>query len=612
MYLLRPVAETFPSLNHAVQLTYKLLYLPVLKSEIRAHLQTLPLDYSVLNALEELHPDELRLILDHVNQQNGTIVSVQRADDLEEVTQLGSLKLRSFFCVVRKPATPHPQDKGAPFASQPRSGVGPAVSQPGFGVAPAVPQPGTTSALPSGNHPTTSLNVSLGRSGAFVPYQEKDGQYGRAVYEAITANPCYQSYSFEELRLQDLQAGRKEPPTQGGPTAARPLSLNSRLPDWFKPKWDTPGGSSRITAATPGGLFSGLLGARTTNNVGGASSGGGQTSTVFDAPLNTNTSTSGSGFGANAAQPGSTSNGARSLLGLSSATNSHPPGLFAASAKNNNTSTAGSGFSTNAAQPGSTTKGADQLYYPSKTTSTSGHPSGLFAASVKNNNASTASSGFTTNAAQPGSTSKGADQLFGPSKTTSTSGQPSGLFGASVKANNTATTSGLFGNNASQLGQPLSGTNAGRPSGLFAPAAARADTNTPTTGGLFASNAGRPVNLFRVSNPGASTTGSLFTKPGPATSSSGGQSLFGAAPTRDASGHSGSSGNSSGISGTLNNSQGQPANSSVLFQQAINARGLKLPSSETQPPPQVNTSAESAQPKHNQDNSGEAAPKPAP
>lgn len=224
MYLLRASIQPGNATNHILHLAHQINRVPVPRSEIISRLQKLSPDYSVAKALEELNPEEFRLVVEHANGLNGTIVSVQRTEDVERITQMGTLKLRSFCFFMTTPERLQLEQKRAPLQQERPSINYPSVSQTAF----------TTHGAERRESPE---GRGIFSNPDFVPHQEKD-YAGVAKFETITSDPNYGNYSLEELRLRDYQAGRNQSTTrEAGPTTKRPNFGDSGPAPNFTRSW---------------------------------------------------------------------------------------------------------------------------------------------------------------------------------------------------------------------------------------------------------------------------------------------------------------------------------------------------------------------------------------
>ncbi|WBW71359.1 nucleoporin Nup98 and Nup96 [Schizosaccharomyces osmophilus] len=424
------------------------------------------------------------------------------------------------------------------FGAQPPSGGGmfgsastgqaPAFGSSGFGA-------GSTNTINGTDNPPYAVT------------SEKDAQTnGTSAFQSITCMPAYRQYSFEELRLQDYNQGRRfgnpanvtSTPSTFGSTPGFGTSTTG-FGQTATPTSNsiTPFGSSNTNTNTGGGLFGGGpafgannpsttsgFGANTTNTgggglfgqsnqasttpstglFGGAGSGStfGQQKPAFGFGSNTNTG-SGSGglFGS------STSNPATNTAGTGAGTGTGG-GLFGNAGGGFGASTAGTGFGSSA---------------PNNPPASNPPGGGLFG--FGNN----ATSG--TNTSAPGSSGLGSGSGFSFGANNAAS-KPSGFGFGSSTGTGTGTgtsapaTSGFsFGQPSSTAPKPAFGTGSTAPSakpaggGLFGGFGANSTPSTATNNA--AGNTGSTGGLF--GNTG-STAGGLF---GSTNTNTGGSGLFG-------------------------------------------------------------------------------------
>lgn len=359
----------------------------------------------------------------------------------------------------------------------------------------------------------------------FTTFEEKDPTTGVTnVFQSITCMPEYRNFSFEELRLQDYQAGRKFGTGQNGAG-----TTFSNPQDSTNAGFGMMGNNNPTTSATTGGLF----GQKPATGMFGTGSGGfGSGATNSTGLFGSSTNLSGnSAFGAN--KP-ATSGG---LFGNTTnpTNNATSTGLFG---QQNSTTNGGlfgqqqNSFGASNISNGGAFGQVNRGAFPQQQTQQS--TGGIFGQSNANANGGTfgqqpgssglfgakpASAGLF---AQPGgaktfgmgtnSTGTTSGGLFGQTNQQQSGG---GLFGQQQNSN----TGGLFGqNNQNQnqsglFGQQNSSNTFGQPpqqGGLF---------GSKSTGGLFgqqqgASNFGsgntQGGSLFGQNNQQQQSTGGLF------------------------------------------------------------------------------------------------------
>ncbi|KAF9093421.1 hypothetical protein BGX23_003346 [Mortierella sp. AD031] len=396
------------------------------------------------------------------------------------------------------------------FGAQPTAGFGGAAGTGGFGGAATNTFGGGAGMLGGGMNAGQAGNGTA--NPPFTPYIEKDLSSGQnSHYQSITAMPAYRNFSFEELRMQDYQQGRKFPGQAGGfGAAASGFGQQQPAAGGFGAQTSAGFGAGATTSSLGG------FGAGTSGFGGGATSGGfGATGAFGAAPAAT------SAFGAQPAAPtsgfGATSSafGAQPTAGFGAqpASGFGATGAFGAAAKPATTGFGGFG-ATATSQPAAGFGGTGAF---GATTTTPGlfggaatGTTGAFGAP-----ASTASTGFggfgaTQTSTAPASTGLGfglgATGAFGAAKPATSS-----LFGAPAASTAAAPAFGGFG------ATPASGAGGG----LFGAASTGSSlfpaSSTATTGGLFGASATAApafgaapasTSLFGAAKP--ATTGGLF------------------------------------------------------------------------------------------------------
>ncbi|KAI1315609.1 hypothetical protein EDD11_000619 [Mortierella claussenii] len=364
---------------------------------------------------------------------------------------------------------------------------------------------------------------------AFSAFVEKEPATGQnSHYQSITAMPAYRGYSFEELRLQDYQQGRKFPGQASGFGGAA-----------------TGFGQQQQQQPAAGGFGSqpatGFGAANTTSTLGGFGSGstgfGGATTSGFGSTPGFGSATPGStGFGAQAAAPttgfgaASTAFGAQPSTGFGTATGTGfgTAGGFGAAAATKPTTGFGAFGATATSQPasgfGATTGGfGASSAAPSLFGNTAAGTPGAFGAPAASTSTGFGGFGAAQTSAAPAATGLG----FGLGGATGGFGAPkpatSSLFGGTATSTAAAPSFGAFGSTpASGTGGLFGGTSTG--SSLF-PTASSASTGLFGGAGATAAPAfgtsTTSTGLFGASKPASS--GGLFAQ-APSTG-------FGAAPT---------------------------------------------------------------------------------
>ncbi|KAG0304848.1 hypothetical protein BGZ98_004947 [Dissophora globulifera] len=371
------------------------------------------------------------------------------------------------------------------FGAQPTTGFG-ATANTGFGA---------TNAFGGGGMLGAGLNAPGGQgtmTPAFSPFVEKEPATGQnSHYQSITAMPAYRGYSFEELRLQDYQQGRKFPGQGagfGGATAGfgqqqqqQPAATGFGAPA-------ATGFGATNTATSLGGFGGGSTG------FGGAATSGFGSTTGFGATAPATT-----GFGATAAAPTTGFGANTSAFGGQSTT-----GFGSAPGATGFGATGGFGAAT-AAKPATGFGGFGAIATSQPATGFGATPGGFGASSAApslfGNTGAGATTGFgaaptagattgfggfgaTQTSAAPASTGLGFG-LGGGTGAFGTAAKPAGgsLFGNPATSSAAAPAFGGFGATPASGGGGLFG-NTSSGSSLF-PAASTASTAKPATTGLF-------------------------------------------------------------------------------------------------------------------------------
>ncbi|KAF9352830.1 hypothetical protein BGX26_009367 [Mortierella sp. AD094] len=475
------------------------------------------------------------------------------------------------------------------FGAQPTTGFG-AAANTGFG--------GATSGFGGGG----MLGGGMGATGgtgtvnpAFAPFVEKEPATGQnSHYQSITAMPQYRAYSFEELRLQDYQQGRKFPGQGAGFGGASTFGQQPAATG-FGAQPSTGFGSSNTTSGI-GGFGSGSTGFGNTTTAGFGSTPAFGSTAPASTGFGGQTAAPSTGFGATSgafgAQPttgfGATSGtgGFGTAGGFGAATAAKPAtgfGGFGTTA----TSQPATGFGATTGGFGATTTtpslfggggaGTGAFGAPAATTSTG---FGGFGAPQTSAAPSSTGLGFGLGGAAGGFGAKPATNPLFANNTTSTSAAPSfGSFGTTPAAG----TGGLFG--GASAGSSLFPATSTASTGLFGGAGA---TTAPSFGATTAS-----TGLFGAK---PTTTGGLFA---PTASSGFGAPAFGsggAAQSTSLFGGAGTTGSAFGTSmlgsgflgGSTNTAAAQPAmvasvNGNIYGDNPLFQRDTTTPASKSQP-----------------------------
>ncbi|KAK3812040.1 MAG: nuclear protein 96-domain-containing protein [Benniella sp.] len=476
------------------------------------------------------------------------------------------------------------------FGTQPSSGFG-TTTNTGFG--------GASNAFGGGmlgggmNQPAGTGTVNP----PFAPFVEKEPATGQnSHYQSITAMPAYRGYSFEELRLQDYQQGRKFPGQAPGFGATGGFGQQQQQQT-----------ASSAFGAQPS-AFGATNSTTSLSGFGSGSTGFGGTTTGFGSTPGFGTTTpASSGFGAQATAPtsgfGSTSGGFGTQpttggfgtgagtggFGFGASSAAKPAGGFGFGATATSQPAGGFGTTSSGFGASTTTPG---LFGGTATGSTS-----TFGAPATSTTPGFGTFGATQTSAAPGSTGLGfglggGTSTFGAAKPATTS-----LFGNPATSTATTPAFGSFGSSSTTGTGGLFGAT---PSGssLF-PAASAPSTNlfggTGTTAAPAFGASTASTGLFGANKP--ATTGGLFAST-PSTGF-GATSTFGtagAAPTTSLFGGAGTTGSAFGAStlggGLLGASTlsapAQPAmvasvNGSIYGDNPLFKRDTTAPASKSQP-----------------------------
>jgi hypothetical protein len=106
-YILRPHVHSF---GDSITWTTKVQLLYLDEAAMRAHLNKLGPDYSVIDAIAELLPEQLRLVQECAKIRNGHLVSVQQGAPADMVTQMGTFKIKPIIFVVTIATLPEKRD----------------------------------------------------------------------------------------------------------------------------------------------------------------------------------------------------------------------------------------------------------------------------------------------------------------------------------------------------------------------------------------------------------------------------------------------------------------------------------------------------------------------
>lgn len=222
-YILRP---TVHSINDSSIMAYHTELLHLDDVGLQSHIAKLGPRYSIIDAVAELFPDQLRIVQERTKAHQGGLVSVQYGKEVDMLTQMGTFKVKSMVFVIKTAAE---KEKGkGPFGSRYQVPFQKTCSFPGsttvatkntggglFGGSKSLfPPPAAASSTGSnlfGCKPQLSdatLHSGNVLANGHVFYREKDSTYGVQEYTSINFSQPYQDKSFEELRLADYKSGQ--------------------------------------------------------------------------------------------------------------------------------------------------------------------------------------------------------------------------------------------------------------------------------------------------------------------------------------------------------------------------------------------------------------------
>ncbi|KAF1924688.1 uncharacterized protein M421DRAFT_274359 [Didymella exigua CBS 183.55] len=240
-YILRPTVQTT---EFTSTLSYGDEPLRLSEEHMQARIRSLESNYSIMDVLLDLHPQQLHLMQCRAAQRHGHIVSVQHGKTVSLETVMGSLQVKptvyvvstttvlpqkstdiSYSTVVTEKSATSSATSGSTYICgdlfQPKiAPAGPPLEKGLFqNLTPAsVPGPGTTNSyLLPGSGPTGYLSSPVaysrhlqerGETCTYVGDTERKGAYQH--YQTITANKEWngKDQSLEEIRLVDYNAGR--------------------------------------------------------------------------------------------------------------------------------------------------------------------------------------------------------------------------------------------------------------------------------------------------------------------------------------------------------------------------------------------------------------------
>ncbi|KAF2263225.1 hypothetical protein CC78DRAFT_288513 [Lojkania enalia] len=263
-YLLRPV---FKDPHMAIGWSYEIELLPLSRTSIEAHMRSLGQDYSVVDTMAKLLPEELRLITTRVQSRHrGHLLAAQYGSPTHMETKLGSFHVKSVFFILETESPPEPV---------PLYGTGGKVIGWGNEDKILMGNRGTQSSAfgafgsgsSFGNNICSRFRGSSGNEEKAVQFHkqlEEQGEVARYFEEDSTGILHYQStyfmepyrnVSFEELRLAEQNAGWTGPNSIKRPGTTQPVVLPQR-DTTSSMAGSSYGGFFGNSSTLPSGLFS--------------------------------------------------------------------------------------------------------------------------------------------------------------------------------------------------------------------------------------------------------------------------------------------------------------------------------------------------------------------
>jgi hypothetical protein len=231
-YILRPQVH---SIKDSSIIAYNTELLHLDDFSLQSHIAKLRPEYSIVDAMAELLPDQLRIIQDRTKFRQGGLLSVQFGREVDMVTQMGTFGVKSVVFVIKTAkekevnagAKDAPVQKICAFPAPTSVPANAGIYKPG----PSLFSNMSTSAFPpsasagAGTNPINGANTQSNETefrmnpppqnmvdptAGPVFYSEKDPSVPYAVqnYMSITFTDEHRDKSFEELRLADYKSGQ--------------------------------------------------------------------------------------------------------------------------------------------------------------------------------------------------------------------------------------------------------------------------------------------------------------------------------------------------------------------------------------------------------------------
>ena len=234
-YSIHPLVETT---NLVSKLSYNLESLRLDEGVMKAQVQSLGSDYSVMDALLDLEPQLLNLIQYRAAQRQGNIVSVKHGKAFDLSTAMGLLQVKPIVFIIST-TTMLPQDSTpmpAQLTNPANSFFKPATGQGTFTNLAPTPDFGFSKSKIAESYLSSPEAYSrhLQEQGEPCTYVEANEAQSLQHYQTITADKKWhnQDRSLEEIRLADYRAGRQGmvrtkavlSPWQSAPVRGAPVS----------------------------------------------------------------------------------------------------------------------------------------------------------------------------------------------------------------------------------------------------------------------------------------------------------------------------------------------------------------------------------------------------
>lgn len=240
-YSIHPSVETTDLVS---KLSYNLESLRLGEGVLKAQVQSLGSDYSVMDTLLDLHPQLLNLIQSRAAQRQGNIVSVKHGKAFDLSTAMGLFQVKPVVFIIST-TTMLPQDS-APMPAQltnpANSFFKPATGQGTFGNLAATPDLICNKGNIIESHLSSPEAYSrhLQEQGELCTYVEANEAQSLQHYQTITTDQKWhnQDRSLEEIRLADYRAGRQGmvrtkavlSPWESAPVCGAPVSNRPSQP----------------------------------------------------------------------------------------------------------------------------------------------------------------------------------------------------------------------------------------------------------------------------------------------------------------------------------------------------------------------------------------------